>query len=159
MRLTTLGALVVLVLAAVVPASAEELAEAVDLAAIAAAPAASPAAGAAPQAGGCGWPDLAPALVADPVEAAVSGACTATCWDGSSRTCTGSSCSAVDSSCPSQQGYCWSNAEGYKYCPACPIEDCEHDGEPCVKNLQCGTCFGYQCICYGPVGNKRCICP
>jgi hypothetical protein len=158
MRLATVSTLVVLVLAAVAPASAEESAAAADLATLAAA-AATPAAAGATGAGGCGWPDLAPALVADPVEASTSGVCTATCHDGSSRTCSGTSCSAVDSACPSQQGYCWSNAEGYKYCPTCPVEDCEHDGEPCVKDLQCGTCFGFQCVCRGTVGNKHCICP
>lgn len=159
MRFATVAALVMLVFAAVVPVSAEESAADLDLAALAAAPAATPAAAGATGAGGCGWPDLAPALVADPVEASTSGVCTATCHDGSSRTCSGTSCSAVDSACPNQQGYCWSNAEGYKYCPTCPVEDCEHDGEPCVKDLQCGTCFGLQCVCRGTVGNKHCICP
>jgi hypothetical protein len=159
MRLATAAALVVLVFAAVAPVSAEDPAADFDLAAVAAAPAATPAV-APPQAGGCGWPDLAAALVPEAVEAAVSGSCTATCWDTTARTCTGSSCSAVDSNCPTQQGYCWSDAEGYKFCTPCPTGDCELDGEICFSNSDCGYCMGYQCICRTlTTGKKRCICP
>jgi hypothetical protein len=159
MRLATVAGLVVLVLAAVAPASAEEPSETLDLAALAAAPVATPAVAPAPPAGRCGWPDLAPALVPDPIEAAVSGSCTATCWDTTARTCTGSSCSAVDSDCPDEQGYCWSNAEGFKYCQTCPAGDCGSDGQMCFSNLDCGYCMGYQCICRTFGTKKHCVCP
>jgi hypothetical protein len=80
--------------------------------------------------------------------------CTADCWDDTQRICTGASCSAVDSACPSQRGHCWSNTEGYKYCPICETEDC--DGDPCSSDKYCRLCcpFGwgfcsasYGCVC------------
>ena len=46
--------------------------------------------------------------------------CSAYCWDGSTASCYGTSCSAVDSSCPSQRGYCTGSSSGTRYCPACP---------------------------------------
>lgn len=168
MRLSTFAALLVLALVSAVPAAAEQAAaeaavEAaaapVDLAALAAEPAATPAG---PPAG-CGpWPDLAPALAAQPAEPMLSGVCTANCWDGSTRTCTGNSCSATDSNCPNVRGQCWSDLEGTKFCPFCPdcaLTNCGCDAQPCVKNSQCGTCDGLACFCSGPVGSKRCICP
>ena len=77
--------------------------------------------------------------------------CTATCWDGSTRTCNGTSCNAVDSACSvGQQGHCWSNAEGYKYCdpcPTCPGTSCEVlNGQRCKYSG--GSCYyGYPPDC------------
>lgn len=75
-------------------------------------------------------------LEADPIEVA-AGSCTATCQDGSTRTCTGTSCVAVDASCPSQQGYCWSNSGGYKHCLACTGEN-----PICSTAVLCRPCSG-----------------
>lgn len=45
--------------------------------------------------------------------------CTADCWDGSSVTCGGSTCSAQDSNCSvGVQGYC-EDGSGTTFCPAC----------------------------------------
>jgi hypothetical protein len=70
--------------------------------------------------------------------------CTAHCQDGSTRTCTGTSCTAVDWSCP-LSGYCWSNSEGYKYCPAASC--------PCYASTTCSngshvSCQGTNNDCY-----------
>jgi hypothetical protein len=80
--------------------------------------------------------------------------CTAHCWDGSTRTCTGTSCTADDSSCPSQRGNCWSNAEGTKYCPQCSSPTCDAS-TTCINgsSVYCqgtsGDCFSYyQCYAY-----------
>lgn len=55
--------------------------------------------------------------IPDPGE---QGSCTAYCWNGTSVTCSGTSCSEVDSNCNSgQRGYCYGSSSGYKYCPAC----------------------------------------
>lgn len=87
--------------------------------------------------------------------------CTADCWDGSDRTCSGTSCTAVDSAYPSQRGYCWSNEEGYKYCPvfptSCPGMSCDDlHGQSCSKFGN--TCYGplpsceaYTCACWNGV--------
>jgi hypothetical protein len=60
----------------------------------------------------------APRLASDSGESTTQSDCTATCLDGTTRTCTGTSCSARDTLCSTsfRQGYCWSNTEGYKYC-------------------------------------------
>jgi hypothetical protein len=70
--------------------------------------------------------------------------CTARCLDGSVRFCSGSSCQAADSYCsPSlQQGYCWSDVEGYKFCndtgDRCP--------DPCLnKSPLCRDIHGTYC--------------
>jgi hypothetical protein len=106
---------------------------------------------------------LAESMLSAPlaVEASTSGCCSATCQSGSSVICCGTSCSATDAACMIQQGFCWSNTEGYKYCPACgcPGGDCGCHGLPCTQNSQCGTCAGLQCKCLGPTGNKHCACP
>lgn len=89
--------------------------------------------------------------------------CTAHCQDGSTRTCSGTSCSATDSSCPSQQGYCWSNSEGYKYCPVCQQAPC-YTSTTCLDGSQVscygtpGTCFSvYQC--YAHCDGQYHLCP
>ena len=79
--------------------------------------------------------------------------CTAHCWDGTTRTCSGSSCGANDSSCPSQRGNCWSDVEGYKYCPACSSScsawtSCS-SGSPVFCQGTSGDCFSvYHCYAY-----------
>lgn len=80
------------------------------------------------------------------------GGCSATadCWDGSTVSCSGGAgvtCSAIDSSCSSQQGYvrCGSS---YTYCPSCP--SCSMEGSPCTSSAHCA----YKCnlICGIPWG-------
>lgn len=92
--------------------------------------------------------------------------CTARCQDGSTRTCTGTSCQARDYSCSAgQRGYCWSNWEGYKYCPmpTCPTS-------PCYAQTQCSngstvSCTGYNqdCFsvpnCYAHCDGQYYLCP
>lgn len=51
--------------------------------------------------------------------------CTAQCQDGSTVTCSGSTCSAVDYSCTAEErGYCEGSASGTKYCPELDLDDC-----------------------------------
>ena len=53
-------------------------------------------------------------------EPGISSTCTANCWDGSTRTCTGTSCSAVNSNCSAgQRGSCTAGGST-TFCPACP---------------------------------------
>jgi hypothetical protein len=63
---------------------------------------------------------------------------TAHCWDGSTRTCTGTTTTAVDSNCPSQQGYC-TGASGTSFCPPCPTS--------CSATVKCSN--GSQVSCTG----------
>lgn len=91
--------------------------------------------------------------------------CTADCWDGSTVTCTGSSCQAADSACLSgQRGYCSSPEGGYVYCPvcSCPSPSCDDlDGQVCKPhNSTCymligGACRSFTCFCY----NGYRVCP
>lgn len=75
---------------------------------------------------------------------------TAFCWDGSTRHCYGNnstvSCTAVDSSCPSQRGYvtCDGVTTWCPPCPdTCPPDWCEGDSE-CAMN--CAPCdYTYTC--------------
>jgi len=73
--------------------------------------------------------------------------CTAHCWDGTTRTCSGSSCSAVDSSCPSQRGSCWSDVEGTKYCPQC-VDGC---------TASCANAGGGTVSCTSYTGDFFCV--
>lgn len=75
--------------------------------------------------------------------------CTALCQDGSSRTCTGSSCNAVNWSCPNQSGYCWSDWEGTKYCP---VPSC-----PQTCTASCAGAGGGSRSCTSYTGNIFCI--
>lgn len=77
--------------------------------------------------------------------------CTADCWDGSTVTCSGNQCSATDSACMSEQGSCWSDAEGTKECPECcesviPCSkyhgrSCTSGTIPCMEGSNCAQCF------------------
>ncbi len=79
--------------------------------------------------------------------------CTATCSGGSTVTCTGTACSAVDSACPSQRGYVTCGSTTI-WCPACaPPPQCKR----CTSDEECGTTY-----CGGPdLGvciNRCCLC-
>jgi hypothetical protein len=131
-RLILGGALVLMLFA--LPALAGPAGEAADLrAAIFGAPDGVPAASKPGGPGGVG----------------ASSICTAHCQDGSTRTCTGTSCSAVDWSCPNQSGYCWSNSEGYKYCP---VPSC-----PQTCTASCAGAGGGSRSCTSYTGNIFCI--
>lgn len=65
--------------------------------------------------------------------------CQASCWNGTSVSCSGSSCSAYDSSCGNGfRGYCTGSTSGTKYCPVCP---------GCTANATCP--FGSSISCTG----------
>lgn len=89
--------------------------------------------------------------------------CTADCWDGSSVTCDqGTSCSATDSACTAEQGYCWDNSGGYQYCPPCPCPEPTCDqlhGQSCKTGTTCygwpPSCQTYSCNCW----NGTLVCP
>jgi hypothetical protein len=72
--------------------------------------------------------------------------CTATCWNVSQVSCSGTDCSAVNSNCSTgQRGYCSSSTSGTVYCPACP--------PPCTATATCRSggsrsCTGYNNDCY-----------
>jgi hypothetical protein len=84
------------------------------------------------------------------------------CWDGSTRTCYGTTASAVDSSCPGQRGYCTGSSTGTLYCPACSTS--------CYASTQCwpsgsvscsgtsGDCFSYY-QCYAYCDGNYYLCP
>lgn len=78
--------------------------------------------------------------------------CTAECEDGTTVTCSGSSCSAQDQDCSQDQpGYCISDTEE-KFCAACPSEPvlCKSEGNKCVDNDDCPPCSnGDPCACLG----------
>ena len=90
--------------------------------------------------------------------------CTANCADGTTRVCSGSQCYAQDSICPATaRGYCWSDVEGYKYCPdcVCRAPSCDDlDGQACTSGHVCsqvinGTCRKFSCSCT----NNQYLCP
>jgi hypothetical protein len=83
--------------------------------------------------------------------------CSALCCDDTEVSCSGSSCSAVDASCPSQRGYCWGSSSGYQYCPSCSSPQCTPPPcpAPCSKNLQCTDYCGGPGFCSG---SGCCIC-
>lgn len=83
-----------------------------------------------------------PAL--DPSAKAVTSFCTANCSNGTTVTCTGTECFAVDYICPGQQGYCWGTQSETKSCPPCMV--CKTN-QPCTRDADCGTCFGLPCVC------------
>ena len=85
--------------------------------------------------------------------------CTAYCWDGTTRTCSGSSCSAVDSSCPSQRGSCWSDLEGTKYCPECTCYASTTCSDGSAVSCQGGPgCFSVD-QCYATCDGQYYLCP
>ncbi len=96
---------------------------------------------------------------------AVTAVCVADCCPPTlptQVTCSGSSCTAVDHSCPSQQGHCWSDVEGLKLCSPCPAPPAEctarcATGDPPPTNCTCEEC----CINGGAsdgFGRTTCTC-
>jgi hypothetical protein len=105
-----------------------------------------------------------PAILGEAPEPAVllatAATCTATadCWDGSQVTCTASGssaqCSATDSDCPDQRGFCSSSDEGTKYCPRCPCNapPCsKYEGARCKPGTRSPECNSFticvHCFC------------
>jgi hypothetical protein len=86
--------------------------------------------------------------------------CYAFCWDGSMVSCSGPSCSAVDSSCPAQEGYCWSSSTGYSYCPAldCGSPYCTTCGTNSWCDQWCGAGLGRCAPNLGCGSKKYCSC-
>jgi hypothetical protein len=78
---------------------------------------------------------------------------TANCWDGSIVTCTGTTSSAVNSSCPSQRGSCTGSTSGTINCPACPTGGCSIS-TTCSPGgtISCTGAAGYQ----GCTASKNC---
>jgi len=119
-------------------------------------------------------PSLAPVVWMLPGPSAQS-TCITHCWDGSTRTCEGSSCTAYDSSCPDEQGRCFASGEtvSYKKCPPCPSTPpcpspaCEDlDGTYCKYNGATTTCYygstvchELTCTCSASGGSGSWVCP
>jgi len=89
----------------------------------------------------------------EPSLLATLASCTATCQNGSTVTCTGTSCSAVDANCPTERGYCTGTASGTKLCHKCCANTtpCSiYEGRSCSSNQPCmegNNCA--QCVCWG----------
>jgi hypothetical protein len=98
-------------------------------------------------------PAVAPSTAPEASLLATLASCTATCQNGSTVTCTGSSCSAVDANCPAQRGYCTGTTSGTKYCHQCcpnPTPCSFYEGRSCSTNQPCmerNVCA--QCVCVG----------
>lgn len=83
--------------------------------------------------------------------------CTAVCNSGITVSCTASSCTAVNSSCPNQAGYVTCGSQT-TYCPSCPPPlGCPGGVPTCTSTRQCalscggpgyGTCNNGCCYCY-----------
>jgi len=110
-------------------------------------------------------PAFIAALMPAPLAEATTSVCVAHCWDGSTVTCTGTSCNATDSSCTAVQGNCWSNVEGTKYCPQCicnpRFPHCKDiEGQSCTSGTQVCVdpdlhCNKFYCSCW----NNVWVCP
>ena len=81
-----------------------------------------------------------------PAFLAVTAYCEADCWNDSTVSCSGTTCSAVDSSCPSQRGYVQCGTSTY-YCPVCPTPACSPNGSTRWVN--------YGCCCGAPVAKQN----
>lgn len=90
--------------------------------------------------------------------------CNALCQDGSYVSCYGTSCTAVDASCPSQRGYCTGTSTGTRYCPVCTCSatascpdgstvSCTGTGSTCFAINGCyASCNGVLHWCANPKG-------
>lgn len=73
--------------------------------------------------------------------------CTARCHDGSTVSCTASSCSAQDANCPSNNGWvrCNGRTTSCGSCPApndpCPVNSCNYVFDPVNYCCNSATCF------------------
>lgn len=77
--------------------------------------------------------------------------CTAQCQDGTTVTCSGSSCSAVDYSCMgNERGQC-TGSSGTEYCPALDIDQCP---VTCTASKTCPD--GTYLYCEGHFGTSAC---
>jgi hypothetical protein len=101
--------------------------------------------------------------------------CIVQCWDGSTRTCEGSTCTAYDSACPDEQGRCFASGETvvYKKCPPCPstppcpdpaCEDldgtyCKYNGSTTTCYYESSVCRELTCTCSASGGSGSWICP
>jgi len=86
--------------------------------------------------------------------------CIALCQNGSSVSCSGTSCSAVDANCPTQRGYCTGTTSGTKYCPVCTCSataTCPIGG-PVSCTGTGGTCFAFN-GCYASCNGEAIWCP
>ena len=89
---------------------------------------------------------------------------TAYCWDGTSRTCSGTTVSAVDSRCSvNQRGYCTGSSTGTLYCPVCPAQTCSaytqcspSGSRSCTGTS--GDCFSVH-NCYAYCDGNYYLCP
>jgi hypothetical protein len=88
---------------------------------------------------------------------------TARCWDGTTRTCSGTTASAVDSNCSSNQGgYCTGSSTGTLYCPACSTTcsaytQCSPSGSRSCTGTS-GDCFSVH-NCYAYCDGNYYLCP
>lgn len=90
---------------------------------------------------------------AEPLPLASLAECSAECEDGSTVTCSGSSCSAQDQDCSQDQaGYCFSDLEDH-FCEPCDDPDpviCKSQGNKCIDDGDCPPCSnGDPCRCFG----------
>ncbi|HEV2851274.1 MAG TPA: hypothetical protein VHC97_00565 [Thermoanaerobaculia bacterium] len=93
----------------------------------------------------------------------VKSTCTATCRDGSTVSCYGTTCSAVNAACSSgQRGYCTGTSTGTIYCPACPTNcsaraTCSPSGSVSCSGTS-GDCFSVN-NCYAYCDGNYYLCP
>jgi len=94
-----------------------------------------------------------PGSVPEPVGVAVTSSCTAHCWDGSTVTCSGTTCSAQDSNCVGGgQGQCTGTSSGTILCPSCPTctTTCQSGGSvSCRYGSTCTTRKNCWAMCDG----------
>ncbi len=111
-----------------------------------------------------GAPAFVAALMPAPLAEATTSVCTANCWDGSTVTCSGTTCTAVDSACSSgQNGYCYGSDTDLRSCPTCSTHQickpsCDDlNGQSCAS---AGTCYDSTCRAYTcPCRNGHYLCP
>ena len=87
---------------------------------------------------------------------------TAYCWDGTTRTCSGTTASAVDSSCPGQPGYCTGSSTGTLWCRSCRTDcsaytQCSPSGSRFCTGTS-GDCFSVH-NCYAYCDGNYYLCP
>ncbi len=113
----------------------------------------------------------APAAKKDPIGGpSAQSTCIAHCGDGSTVTCSGSTCNATDNLCsedPSVSGQCYGSSSGYQYCPTCPgyTTPCQRisceltDGTSCSTpgaHMDCTSLDGQCGFCDCELGTWRC---
>ncbi len=100
----------------------------------------------------------APELAAKRPAIGLKSFCSANCWDTGTVSCSGTSCSAVNGSCPGEPGHVTCDTTTYTCpnpCPSCPPDWCTGE-EACA--IQCTGCeYNYTCNDY-PLCNDHCHC-